>query len=458
MKYFSILIIALVSLSAFAGNNQATDSVKIKMIFDRALSEHYGINNLKYLTKSIGPRVAGSKNSLLAIKWSKKTLETLGLDTVYVQKCMVANWERKKDEISTIKSRKLGSKKIDVISLGGSISTPENGIDSQIIAVDSISDLQKLGTEKIAGKVVFFRRPMDHTYFRPGKAYGSNSELRVRGASAAAKYGAVAVIVRSLTMIQNDLPHTGIMRYDTTQPRIPAFAVSTNSADTLDKWLLDDPKLSVFLKSTTIIGEDVESANVIGEIKGSLYPDSIIIVGGHLDSWDVGEGAHDDGAGIIHSMESLRILLESGIKPKHTIRCVFFMDEEMNQRGGRKYAELAKIKNEKHLAAIESDGGGFNPSGFGMDASDEKLARFQSWVTLFKPYGVREFTKGGGGVDISFLKSLNVPLIGLSNDSQIYFDFHHSANDVLENVHERELQLGSAYIAALIYLLDKYGL
>ena len=416
------------------------------------------MENLKYLTKSIGPRLAGSENSIKAIKWGKKLLENTAVDTVYLQKCMVANWKRKEDEQVTIKSRLLGSKNLDAISLGGSVSTPESGLNAEIIAIDSISDLQKLGKEKIQGKVVFFRRPMDPTYFRPGRAYGSNAELRVRGASAAAKYGAIAVLVRSLTMIHNDLPHTGIMRYDTLYPRIPALAVSTNSADSIDKWLKSDKNLSVFLKTTTFTGKDEESANVIGEIRGSVYPDSIITVGGHLDCWDNCEGAHDDGAGMIHSMESLMLLLEAGIHPRHTIRCVFFIDEEMYQRGGRKYAEEAAAKKEKHLAAIESDGGGFTPSGFGMDANDAQFGKFKSWMPLFKPYGVRDFTKGGGGVDISFLKSMNVPLIGLSNDSQIYFDFHHCANDVFENVHERELQLGAAYIASLIYLLDKYGL
>jgi hypothetical protein len=246
------------------------------------------------------------------------------------------------------------------------------------------------------------------------------------------------------------------MRYVDTLEKIPAIGISTMDADYLSTLIKDEPDIEFYFRTTCHQNSDVPSVNVIGELRGSEKPEEIILIGGHLDSWDLGEGAHDDGTGIIQTMEVFRIFQSLEIKPKHTIRFVAFMDEEIDQQGGRKYAELIAAKNEKHIAGIEADGGGFTPQGFSIEGTDEQVAAIKKFQQYFEPYLLFRFVKGGSGVDISFLNKMGFPLIGLIVDSQRYFDYHQSGNDVFENVNRREMQLGSAAIAAMVYLIDKF--
>jgi carboxypeptidase Q len=303
---------------------------------------------------------------------------------------------------------------------------------------------------------VFFNRPMDVTLITTFEAYSGAVNQRGGGASEAAKYGAIGAIVRSMSNTLNDAPHTGGMRYAPNVGMIPAAAISTNAAELLSKTLKESPKTKFFFKQNCETLPDAPSHNVVAEIKGSEKPEEILVVGGHLDSWDLAEGAHDDGTGCVQSMEVLRIFKALGIRPKHTIRAVLFMNEENGLRGGQKYAELAKQNNEKHLYAIESDEGGFTPRGFDIQgANDGQMANIFSFKNLLSPYGLSDIKKGYGGADIGPLAPQGVVLIGFKPDSQRYFEYHHTPIDKFEAVNQRELELGAASMAALVYLLDK---
>ncbi|MDC1360642.1 M20/M25/M40 family metallo-hydrolase [Flavobacteriales bacterium] len=303
---------------------------------------------------------------------------------------------------------------------------------------------------------------MDPVQINTGSAYGGAYDQRGNGASAAADVGAIGALVRSLTHALDTLPHTGAMRYQDDIPKIPAAAISTVDAAWLAKAVQANPELEIRLEMDCEAFEDVEQGNVIGTWYGTELPNEIITLGGHLDSWDIGEGAHDDGAGVVHTLEVLRLLKAIGYKPRRTLRFVLFINEENGNRGGIAYAEKARQEMEEtdqvHIAALESDAGGFVPRGFRIDASDDVTALMRSWTDLFDPYNIHQFRRGGAGVDISPLKELTPrpTLVGLSPDGQRYFDFHHSAQDVFENVHKRELELGAATFAAAVLLLDQH--
>jgi hypothetical protein len=291
-------------------------------------------------------------------------------------------------------------------------------------------------------------------------AYGGCVNQRYQGAVEAAKYGAIGVIVRSMNLRLDDLPHTGSMTYDDlpVEKRIPAAAISTNDAEILSTMLQLDKNIKIYFKQNCKQLADVQSYNVIGEITGNQFPNEYITVGGHLDSWDLGDGSHDDGAGVVQSMDVLRLLKECGITPKRSIRVVLFMNEENGLRGANKYAEEAKQKGENHVFALESDAGGFTPRGFSFDCSDANFNQVLSWQHLFKPYLIHYFEKGGSGADVGPLKTEKNVLAGLRPDSQRYFDHHHASNDTFDAVNKRELELGAATMASLVYLFDKYGL
>lgn len=437
---------------------QQTDSAIAASIFGKALTDDWAINNLEYLVTNYPKRLCGTKALSDAVIWLEKTLKEIGAENIFRQDLMVVHWDRGTQEKGYIDSKQFGKNKINVCALGNSVSTGINGITAEVVEVQNFEELHKLGKEKVKGKIVFFNRAMDPKFFYTFQAYGGAANQRTRGASEAAKYGAVAVIIRSLTLSNDTFPHTGVMRYDTNYAKIPAFCISTFHADMLSNQLKKDNKLSVYLESNCILLPEEKSCNVVGEIKGSEFPEEFIAIGGHIDCWDNSAGAHDDGAGIIHSMEVLRLFKELDIKPRHTIRIVMFMDEEMDQRGAKKYAELTEKNNEKHIAAIESDRGGASPTGFSMDVNDSIFNKVMQWQKLFYNYGFYQFIRGGSGVDIGPLKKFGTPLFAIMPDSQRYFDYHHCANDTFDKVNKRELQLGSAGIALLVYLIDKYGL
>jgi hypothetical protein len=299
---------------------------------------------------------------------------------------------------------------------------------------------------------------MNPTNVETFRSYGEAGQFRGRGPGMAAKYGAVGVMVRSLASNIDDYPHTGATTYNDSFPKIPAIAVSTRHAEYVSNELKKKKGLQLYFRTACEMLPDVKSYNVIGELRGTEFADEIITVGGHLDSWDLAEGAHDDGAGCVQSMEIIRVYKTLGIKPKRTIRVVMFMNEENGLRGGRKYADIAKAENKQHVFALESDAGGFTPRGFGFSAGGEKLERLQKWLPLFMPYGVYKFTEGGGGADIGPLRPLGTLLCGLQPDSQRYFDYHHAGNDTFEMVNKRELELGAMNMVMLLYLVDQYGL
>lgn len=437
--------------------SQSDDSKMIEKIYDTSLLKGKSYDWLDHLSNQIGGRLSGSYNAEKAVKYTKEQLEELGLDRVWLQPVMVPKWVRGAKEYAFIETAPGMTTTVPICALGGSVATPDGGLKAELIEVKSFEELDALGKDKIAGKIVFYNRPMQAELISTFNAYGGCVEQRYKGAEKAIAYGAAGVIVRSMNLRLDDLPHTGSMTYGDTpvSNRIPAAAISTNAAELLSTMLQLDPKIKFYFAQHCKQLKDVQSYNVIGEITGNTYPNKVMVVGGHLDSWDLGDGAHDDGAGVVQSMEVLRLLKQTGYKPKHTIRVVLFMNEENGLRGGKKYAKVAAEKLENHVFALESDSGGFTPRGFSFDCSDENFEKVLSWKSLFKPYLIHYFEKGGSGADIGPLKGDNV-LCGLRPDSQRYFDHHHAANDTFEHVNKRELELGAATMTSLMYLFDKY--
>jgi hypothetical protein len=455
----SKLALLVVIFFTYFGFSQGNDQEQIKKLYDAALTQGKGYDWLNYLSNQIGGRLSGSIQAQQAVNYTKSQLDSLGLDKVWLQPVMVPKWVRGTPEFAYFETTPGVTTNMAICALGGSVATPPKGIKANIIEVGGIEELATLGKDKIQGKIVFFNKPMDPTQINTFKAYSNCVDQRYSGALEASKYGALGVIVRSMNLRLDDFPHTGSMGYgeQSVDDRIPAAAISTNAADLLSTSLKLNPEINFYFKQNCKQFEDVESYNVIGEIRGSSKPEEIIVVGGHLDSWDLGDGSHDDGAGCVQSMEVLNLFKKTGYTPKRTIRVVLFMNEENGLRGGTKYAEVAEASNEKHIFALESDSGGFTPRGFTFDSSDKDFDIIKSWKPLFEPYLVHYFEKGGSGADIGPLKKDGLVLAGLRPDSQRYFDYHHAENDTFEHVNKRELELGSASMASLIYLVDTYG-
>ena len=454
------ILITLLLIMFYAEAQQQKDSLMLQSIYRTALLDGKAYDWLDYLTNQIGGRLSGSLNAERAVEWSKEELEKLNLDKVWLQPVLVPKWVRGPKEFALIETEPGVTFNVPITALGGSVATPSVGLKAEVVEVQNFEELAALGREKIDGKIVFFNRPMQADLISTFSAYGGCVNQRYDGAREASQYGAIGVIVRSMSLRMDDYPHTGAMSYGD-QPiskRIPAAAISTNAAEKLSNLLKIAPELKFLFRQQCKQYDDVLSYNVIGEITGSEYPDEIILVGGHLDSWDVGDGAHDDGAGCVQSMEVLRLFQQLDCKPKRTLRVVLFMNEENGLRGGRKYAEMAALKGETHIFALESDAGGFTPRGFNFDLPDHEFAQIRSWEPLFKPYLIHYFEKGGSGADIGPLKTKTNVLAGLRPDSQRYFDHHHAATDTFDAVNKRELELGAATLTSLIYLYDTYGL
>ncbi|MCF8715104.1 M20/M25/M40 family metallo-hydrolase [Joostella atrarenae] len=454
-KSYLILLI----LVPLLGISQTEDEKQLKEIYTSSLTEGKSYSWLDYLSNKIGGRLSGSFNAEQAVEYTKNELESLDLDRVWLQPVMVPKWTRGIKEYAYIENAPGNTNAVNVCALGGSIATPEGGLKANVIEVQGLEELKELGEEKIKGKIVFYNRPMQVDVIQTFEAYGGCVDQRYSGAEEAAKYGAVGVIVRSMNLRLDEFPHTGSMSYGDlpVNKRIPAAAISTKGAELLSSLLALNNDLKFYFRQTCKVFPDVKSYNVIGEVKGSTFPNEIITVGGHLDSWDLGDGSHDDGAGCVQSMEVLRLLKQTGYKPKRTIRVVLFMNEENGLRGANKYAEVAKEKGENHIFALESDAGGFTPRGFSFDCDDANFSQITSWKPLFKPYLIHFFEKGGSGADVGPLKGDGTVLAGLRPDSQRYFDHHHAENDTFEHVNKRELELGAATMTSLIYLIDKYG-
>jgi hypothetical protein len=450
----------------FPLTQEKEDSLMIRRIADEMLVNGKAYENLRYLTKQIGGRLAGSQGMVKAESWGLKVIQQSGADKAWLQQCMVPHWVRGgKDAAAarmntTVKGSRnliLSRKPLDVIALGNSLGTGLKGIDAEVIEVKSFNDLEAK-KDLVKGKIVFYNYKFNPAYINTFLSYRDAAQYRGQGPSRAAKYGAVAVIVRSMSHSTDNNPHTGATRYDSLYAKIPAVAIGLRDADLLSE-NLSKTKVDIQLKTNGHFLPDTIGHNVIGELQGTEFPDEIITIGGHLDSWDNCEGAHDDGAGCVQTIEILRALKAIGYKPKRTIRFVLFANEENGLRGGNKYAEEAKAKNEKHIFAIESDAGGFTPRSLGFTVSDEQFKKVLAWKELIAPYGCSEFVRGGGGADIGPLnRALGTAMGSLNPDTQRYFDIHHARSDVFEAVNKRELELGAVNMAALIYLVDKYGL
>lgn len=453
---FILLLMVFVSQYAWS---QSADSLFIKNLADEILRHSKAYEQLAYLTKQIGPRLAGSAGMVKAEQWGLKEMQKAGADKAWGQECLVPHWVRGGVDKATaffVSNDKKGIP-LDVVALGNSIGTGSTPLRAEVVEVKSFEDLE-MKKEVVKGKIVFYNYPFNPTYVRTFQAYGDASKYRGQGPSQAAKFGAVGTIVRSMSHGTNNHPHTGATRYDSMYNKIPAVAIGLEDADRLSRWLTKE-SLQVQIKTNGHFLPDTIGHNIIGELTGTEFPDEIITVGGHLDSWDNCEGAHDDGAGCVQTLEILRAFKAIGFRPRHTIRFVLFANEENGLRGGSKYAEEAKQKNEKHIFALESDAGGFTPRGFGFTMSDAQYQKVLGWQSLIAPYGCSEFSRGGGGADIGPLnRTFNTPVAGLQPDSQRYFDYHHARNDVLEAVNKRELELGAVNMAALLYLVDRYGL
>lgn len=440
----------------FVANAQTTDSAMLRKIVNETLQNSGAYEHLRYITKEIGHRLSGSSGAAKAVEATTRMLKEAGADTVYWQPCYVPQWVRGSKESGEVVSNGV-KRKLKLLALGNSVGSGAKGVAAEVITVKSLDEVRMLGG-KVKGKIVFYNVKMDPTNIRTFRSYGQSGAARRDGPSLAAKYGAIGVMVRSLASNADDHPHTGTTQYNDSFPKIPAVAISTNDAD----WIAAESKkgriTGSFITHSQML-EDVLSYNVIGELRGSKTPNRYITVGGHLDSWDVGEGAHDDGAGCVQSIEVLRSFKANNIRPNNTIRAVMFMNEENGLRGGKTYLDSAIAKKETHLFAIESDAGGFTPRGIGISTNDSAvIKRFFSWQPLFKEYLADNFDLAGGGADISPLRSINTITGSLSVDSQRYFDIHHAETDVFENVSKRELDLGAGVMAAFLFLVDKYGL
>ena len=455
MKQLFFLFGILICLNGSAQSDEET----FKTIFSTSLTNGKSYEWLDHLSNQIGGRLSGSLNAEKAVAYTKEELDLIGLDRVWLQPVMVPRWVRGAPEFAYIETSPGKTTSVNICALGGSIATPNGGIKAEVVEVKNNEELEALGKEIIEGNIVFFNRPMQADLINTFDSYSGCVDQRYSGAKEAAKYGAVGVIVRSMNLRLDDFPHTGSMSYGDipVNERIPSAAISTNDAEVLSSMLSLNKNIKFYFSQYCKQLKDVQSYNVIGEITGSEFPNEYIVVGGHLDSWDLGDGSHDDGAGVVQSMDVVRLLKESGIKPKRSIRVVLFMNEENGLRGGKKYAEVAKSKGENHVFALESDSGGFTPRGFTFDCSDAIFNKVLKWQPLFKPYLIHYFEKGYGGADIGPLKSEGLVLAGLRPDTQRYFDHHHASTDTFDAVNKRELELGAATMTALVYLFDKYG-
>jgi hypothetical protein len=447
-----VLSVALFSAVIFSDQNSRTEAASAILIEGMAHPKAYGM--LSELT-SIGSRFSGSENYEKAVQWGKAKMISLGFQNVHLQPVKIPHWVRGKVQFAEAKTSSGKTLPLSICALGGSIGTPADGITAEVIEVQSLDEVRMPGLVK--GKIVFYNRPLDPAAANTFESYSGAGDQRNRGPAEAAKAGAVAAIVRSLTLALDDFPHTGGTNFKEDVPKIPSVAVSTLDANALSKLLKEEPRLKVTLKLDSQQFPDVDSSNVVGELRGTEFPDEIILVGSHLDSWDAGTGAHDDGAGVVHTLEALSILKRLGFKPKRTIRAVLFANEENGLRGARAYTDIA-TKQGKHLIGIESDAGGFSPRGFSIKADDSTFAKLQQFKPLLAKVGADELVKGSGGADLYYLSQMGVPAAAFYPENQRYFDYHHSELDTIDKVHPRELELGAVAIAIFSYSISEKGL
>jgi len=456
------LVCCLGCLLAFAPAATSDDQEMVSEIFRAALANGRSHQLLGELCARYPHRLSGSPESNAANLWAKQVMEERGLE-VRLQAVMVPYWERG-DTMQVEVAVGERTEALSALALGGSVGTPAGGIEAEIIEVDSLEQVEALGEAGITGRIVFFNRGLDQGEVKHFEAYMGGADQRVDGAAKAARFGAVAVLVRSLSFVDDDYPHTGGLRYEEGVRQIPAAALSVRAADRLAALLDDSPRLRASIRMNCRQREDQLSHNVIGELEGRVYPDEYITIGAHFDAWDVGEGAHDNGSGSVQAIEAVHLLQELGYEFQRSVRVVMFANEEylVGQpfRGGQVYAEEAQKRGETHYAAIETDAGAFTPRGFGVEGSPAMVAQVTSWLEYFDTRSTIHFVDNtGGGPEIWALNELlGTPVFDLRTDTQRYLDFHHSANDTFDKINRRELELGTAAMASLLYLIDRHGL
>jgi carboxypeptidase Q len=434
-----------------------TDSVVFRKISDDVLLHSTCYENLRVLCKKVGKRLSGTPAADKAVVWGEAAMKTAGADKVWLQPVDVPVWHRGNESLTL----KINGKdiKVEALALGNTEGTGGKVLEAPIIMVKDFAEFEQLPQDKVKGNIIYFNYRFRQDFVNPFNAYGDAVKYRWASPSVAAKKGAAGVIIRSMSTGMDDFPHTGSMRYNDSFAKVPEMAIGNRSADILEQACIKGTVIAKMQSDAHMKEETKRSYNVIGEIRGTEHPERIITVGGHLDSWDVGEGAHDDGAGCVQSIEVIRVFKALGIKPKVTIRAVLFMNEENGLKGGMAYADSAAAKKENHIMAIETDAGGFSPRGIGMEMPEKCKAHICQYKSLFLPYNVYDFDQDEGGADIGPLhRKLNVPVAGLMPDAQRYFDYHHTDADVFEAVNHRELKLGAVTLAQFIYLVSEHGL
>jgi Zn-dependent M28 family amino/carboxypeptidase len=417
-------------------------------IVGAALTDSQAYDKLAWLTDRIGHRLSGSAALDQAIEWSAEQFRLDGVDRVWTEEVMVPHWVRGEESARIVQP---AEHTLSILGLGGSVGTPEGGITAEVVVVDGFDSLETLG-EGARGKIVLFNRKMEKGFGKEN-GYGVLSRVRAKGASAAAKHGAVAMLIRSLGTADFRLPHTGALRYEEDAEKIPAAAVSAEDAMLIARLADSGETVRLRLEMGAKTLPDARSANVLAEIRGRELPEEIVVIGGHLDSWDVGTGAHDDGAGCVVVMESMRLLVKHGLRPRRTIRAILFTNEENGLRGGKDYAKRYEDQMPNHVAAIESDLGGAPPIGFGITAGDGGVTVISEIAALLSVVGADQVFPGGGGADISPMKKFGVPQIGQYPDPDSYFDYHHTEADTLDKVDRQALDRNVAAMALMAYML-----
>jgi len=425
----------------------------VTALIREALANGQAYTKLVSLCETAPHRLSGSPGAAAAVEWVRNALVADGMENVRLDPCMVRHWVRGDvEELVVVAPPELAGESFPILALGGSVGTGELGVTAELVEVTSWEQLDRLGGA-VAGKFVFFNRPMDASLISTGAAYGGAVDQRGRGASAAARLGGVGAIVRSMTTRLDDFPHTGAMGYAEGVPKVPTAAVSTLGAERLSLLLRSGAKVSVRLRLDCRTLPDAPSANVLGELVGSELPDEVVVIGGHLDAWDVGQGAHDDGGGVCQSLEALRLIKATGMKPRRTIRAVAFMNEENGGRGADAYYEHHLSAMDKHVLAIESDSGSFTPRGFSASAQGAAFERLADIASLLSETGITWLRPGSGGADVDAMRASGVTVMGYSCDGQRYFDLHHSERDTIDQVSPREINLSAACLAAMAYVV-----
>lgn len=449
----------LLSLAAVCGSHAhaqvappaRTADETARALIAEALERGRAFVHLQSLLAAAPSRLAGSGGAQSAVLWAEATMKSIGLANVRQEPCDVPQWIR--GSIATLRVAAPDDAqltKLPIVALGGSVATDAAGLSAEVVEVKSFDELRALGNAA-RGKFVFFNRPMDPRKLDPFEAYGGAVDQRSRGAIEAAKAGGVGAIVRSMTLRLDDFPHTGAMRYEDGVAQVPSVAISTAGAERLSTLLKRTPKTRLSLTLDCRTEADVPSANVVGEIVGSKKPEEIVLLGAHLDAWDIGVGAHDDGAGCAHVLEAARLMLAIGAQPERTVRICLFMNEENGLRGALAYAKTHADEVERHVLALESDRGGFAPRGIGTNATGATFERLRSFLDAAAGSGADRLFEGGGGADLSPLERQGVLCCEFLPDAQRYFDYHHCGRDTLDAVHPRELELGAGVIAAFAW-------